>query len=152
MNCKKARGLILTDYLDDQMDEGRKELVRRHLDGCPRCKEFYEQAKKISAELFAKAERAEPSEFIWNKVREAIISRPQRQSWILPRPAIAFATILTLVLIFGAVTRLMINGQRISGLNGGEQIEYFDYSVQMPSDESATNETGFGTLVEKYFL
>ena len=52
MKCKKIQEIILTDYLDGQLDEKQRSSLGRHLAECKSCKEFSTYAVKNIAGLF----------------------------------------------------------------------------------------------------
>lgn len=165
MNCKKIQGMLLTDYIDNQMDAQQKMYVEEHLAHCPACKEFLAAARKITYNLFSGIDRANPPELVWRNIKEAVAAEEQKRTnlvdkffsklkyaFYIPNPAIAFATILALTLVFGTITKLMVDKQELSKTNMQERIEYFDYSIDASADSSANDESGFGTSIEKYFL
>lgn len=165
MNCKKIRKIILTDYLDDQMGKKEKLSIEKHLSDCRSCREFALNARKACAEMFTNTGKANPPEFVWRRIREAIIAKERKKenfavrflekikyAFYIPNPAIAFATIVALMLIFGGITKLMVANHELLKDNAQEQVEYLDYSMEIPADASANDEAGFGTSIEKYFL
>jgi predicted anti-sigma-YlaC factor YlaD len=165
MNCKKAQELILTDYLDGQMDNKSNILLEEHMANCRTCKEFCATAKKVGDKLLAAVDRVNPPEFVWRRVKESIIVEQRkkaafpakffekiRYAFYIPNPALAFATIFALILVFGAITRLTVHDRAMLNVSGQEQAEYLDYSGDIIADVSANDEAGFGTSIEKYFL
>lgn len=165
MKCKKVQELILTDYLDDQMKNNKKVRLEEHMARCSACKEFFLAAGKVGNELFSKAGKDEAPELVWRRVKEAVITEQQKKAvfpykvfekikyaFYIPNPALAFVTILALVVIFGAITKLMVHNQYLFRTGVQEQIEYLDYSADALTDVSASDETGLGTSIEKYFL
>ena len=165
MNCKKARDLILTDYHDDQMDDKDRISADKHLAACPGCKKFSMVTQKTMAELFSSAEKANPPEYVWRRIKESIALEQRKKpnfaadfleklkyTFYIPNPALALATALMLILVFGAVTKLIVNNQETLIANKQGQIEYFNYVGAATTDVSASDETGFGTAIEEYFL
>ena len=61
MKCKKIREIILTDYIDGQLNEKQRSSLGLHLAECKGCKEFSTYAVKNIAGLFTNAERLIPS-------------------------------------------------------------------------------------------
>ena len=145
MRCKKIQELILTDYIDGQMEEKQKAPIEKHLDGCPECKEFYASAKKVSTDLFVNADRANPPEFVWQRLRDTILAERQKKPeyvFHIPRPVFALATAMTLFLIVGTIIGLRVNEWQASNAEKDRQAQYLDYQ----------EEVGFGTSIEEYFL
>ena len=116
MNCKRMQGLILTDYIDNQMDEKEKLSIEEHLSDCRSCRDFALNARKACVGSFANVEKVNPPEFVWRRVREGIITQQRKKenfalrflekikyAFYIPNPAIAFATIVALMLVFGGI-------------------------------------------------
>ncbi len=165
MNCKKAQELILTDYLDNQMNEEERIGVKLHLAHCRNCEEFFLAAKKTVFDPFAGLEKKAPPEFVWFRIKENIPVKAQRRAsfaaYLLeklrplvynPRPALAVLTAVSIVVLAGVMARIQLNNQEFSLVNTKGQIEYFSRSIEAPADVIASEEIGFGTQIEKYFL
>ncbi len=165
MNCEAMRELILTDYIDGEMDAKRKIFMEGHLAACPGCKEFSAAAKETAVEPFLDAARVGVPGSVWRRVEEKIASGSRKKAGLvaglleriryvfyIPNPAVVLATVLTLVLIFGAVTRLAVN--RYESLKAGRQaeVEYSAYLAETPAELTVSEEAGFGTAIEQYFL
>ncbi len=165
MNCKKIQELILTDYLDGQMNDNQKMRIKIHFIRCNQCNEFFEAARKVVAEPFVNAERLDPPEFIWSRIKEGIIAEHQRKTGLIanflrklkpihyiPKPAFSIATVIALILIIGVMTKLRVNNQAALEVVPQGQIEYFTYSLDTPVSAFINDKTGFGTSIEEYFL
>lgn len=116
MNCKKIRGLILTDYLDGRMDKTQKETLNEHLKGCPACREFEALSRKLVMEPFDKVPRPQPPALVWQRIRETL--EPQKRKPVfnplgegilrlfnLPKSVFALSSVLTVFLIAVVLTR-----------------------------------------------
>lgn len=161
MNCERIQELILTDYLDDQMDKSQRKYLEEHLSSCPQCLEFAQAAKRSAFDPFVGADKPNPSESVWLNIQESILAQQQGKGNVLvdfwerfkfsapvPRPAFAFAAVITMVLAVGTLTEYRLH-QKVSVK---EQIEYLD-SLANPSEGISVNGgQGFGTSVEQYFL
>ena len=161
MNCEKIQELILTDYLDDQMDKSQKKYLEEHLARCPHCLEFSETVKKAAFEPFVNADKPNPPESVWSNIEESILAEQQGKANVLAnlwekfkfsapisRPAFAFATVVTLALLVGTLTQFKIQ----QGDSAKEQMEYLNYLTNPSDGLSANGGQGFNTSVEKYFL
>ena len=159
MNCKKAQDLILTDYLDGEMDENGIAAIEKHLKGCLQCKEFSIVARKAGNELFLGADRANVPEYLWRRVRETILAEERKRRTFasvilekfktilyMPKPALAIATVVVLLLAIGTVTTIRINNQAATNT------EYFEYLAGPAADNSINDNGNFGTSIEKYFM
>lgn len=161
MNCERIQDLILTDYLDDQMDKSQKKYLEEHLSNCPQCMEFLQTVRKAAVEPLRNAEKLNPPASIWSNVEESILAEQQGKTNVLvnffeklgwgtpiPRPAFALASVIVLVLLVGTMTEYKIQQEASTK----EQIEYLD-SLANPSEGLSDNGgQGFDTSVEKYFL
>ncbi|MFA6320309.1 MAG: zf-HC2 domain-containing protein [Candidatus Omnitrophota bacterium] len=161
MNCKKIRQVILTDYLDGEMDAKGKSLIDEHMAKCPVCKSFYLNVKKASEEVFLNAKCANPPEYVWRRIKEGILSeREKKKSFVpdilsglksilyIPKPAFAIASVLILVIAIGTMAHFRSGYNRAAA----EQLDYFNYLTVSSADASANNSTGLGTTIEKYFM
>ncbi len=159
MNCEKIQELILTDYLDGEMDAKWKEELEAHVSECSACKEFVTAVGKSAFEPFLKAQIQRPPEHVWNKIKENILSAPQEKPnvlaeiWshfqnavLIPKPALAFAMVLLLIIGAGTMKHVTNHSQ----FNTADQVEYF--AQVMDSDLTANDDTEYGTSVEQYFL
>jgi anti-sigma factor RsiW len=164
MTCKKIKELILTDYIDNQMNEEDSIHLNIHLANCHECKEFLEAVKNTAVKPFANSKKIAPPEFLWQRVKESIMAEDQKQPnlvdsilerlksvFSMPRPAFAISTIMALVLIVALTVNFKFNQQALE-INREGQIEYSNYSVEAPVSVFLNNNGGFGTLVEEYFL
>jgi hypothetical protein len=80
MNCEKIQDLILTDYLDGEMDEKQKKVILQHLANCVDCQDFALTVQKTVIELFNNVEKVNPSESLWYKIKGLIKAEKQRQN------------------------------------------------------------------------
>ena len=86
MNCKSIQELILTDYLDDELDVQQKKNVEGHLVSCAHCREFLEAARETGIEPFTQPQKISLSqENIWQNIKQQIdVNSPQREVSVLP--------------------------------------------------------------------
>lgn len=165
MDCEKARELILTDYIDNEMNDGERKLLTIHFSRCHECKEFFDTVMNTTVKPFASAKKVEPPESIWERVKEAITAEEQKKpgfvasvleklksGFYIPKPALVMSTIMALVLIMALTTTLKFSNKEVLETNREEQAEYSTYSIETPVGALLNNDDGFGTCVEKYFL
>lgn len=92
MDCRKVRDMLLTDYLDNELDLSQAAGIERHLTGCARCREVLENVRAVSL----KGEREiAPSAVVWQKIRERIEDAESRQTGWLERVGDVLAPLLT---------------------------------------------------------
>ena len=155
MDCGKIKELILTGYVDNEIDGREKARLEAHCALCPGCKEYLEAVKTSAVTPFEGAPRREPPAFIWYRVKDAIMAeqRDKARRFIPVRvPALAMATIMGVTLVVVSVTALRFHAGKVAEAEREEQIEYAAYSMEAPANGFLNNEGGLGTSVENYFL
>ena len=165
MNCKRAQGRIITDYLDGEMSEKENIHLEEHLARCPECREFLASARKVGPELFLKTGMANPPEYLWRRVKETIITEEEKKAAFIydilerirsflhtAKPALVAASIIILILTVSVAARLGIHSRQAMQIRAQDQVEYSDYLIEASGDVSANDNAGFGTSVEAYFL
>ncbi len=155
MKCEKIRELILTDYIDNELNDEERIHLNIHFSHCHECKEFFDTVKNTAVNPFANVKNAQPPDFIWERVRKAIVAEEQKKpsfSLYIHRPALVMSTIMALVLIVALTTTLRFSNKEALETNREEQAEYSAYSIETPVSALLNNDGGFGTLVERYFL
>ena len=152
--CKKIRELILTDYLDNEISDKDKTRLNIHFARCKDCKEFYERVKLNLAQPFAAADKANLPEFIWQNVKQAIVTEQQEKPSIIfvRRPAFAISTVMALVIIAVVMAKFKLDSQENLKSTAQGQMEYLAYSVETPVGMLVSDESGLGTSIETYFL
>lgn len=161
MNCEKIQELLLTDYIDGQLDPKWKSEVDNHVAGCVACREFAATARKTAVEPFLRAETFRPPEQVWMNIKGTALAGqkvppdPLAEFWQrvsefihVPRPAFAFAVVLIMAVMVGGLTRLTVKPK----IDPTGQIEYLSALLDPVSDPLADEENGLGTSVEQYFL
>jgi predicted anti-sigma-YlaC factor YlaD len=167
MNCEKIQELILTDYLDGEMDEKQKEVILQHLANCADCQKFMVTAKITVNEPFSNVERINPDEFLWYKIKGVIEADKQRQSrpnrdilaMIRNRgriliPAVIMAVVVIVVIWTDIVTIKQspfyktrtrdVSPEVSSGMNYYMENESVEYALM--------KNVNFETAIEEYFL
>lgn len=166
MKCKKIKELILTDYLDGQMDEEQKKQIEKHLASCVHCKEYELVTRKTVIEPFSNTERLNPPEIIWHKIKEQIEEKQQQELsspfadlirrikslLYVPKPALAVATIVIVSLITVTIIRLPSKNQEIVKVSPENQVECVNYLISVFNQDSLDENNDFGTSIEEYFL
>jgi len=159
MKCNKVRDILLTDYIDGELDRETSSRVEEHLSGCAACRTFYETVKARTEAPFRDAEDIKPPEGLWERI-EAEISRQnaplQRPDlaevlssiFSLKKPVLAAVSILVLIAVFFGGSRYM------QYRNYNLAKDYLDQQVSylLGADENGENGNGFGTSIEEYFL
>jgi len=155
---------MLTDYLDGEMGKAARGRLEKHLAGCPGCKNFSLSASEVGPALFAGAAKAQPPEYLWRRVREAALAEAKRRVpaagilgrlrplLYIPRPVLAVATVVILLLAVGTIAGIRYGGMAALQPVAQSQNGYFDYLTEPQGGIQTDEGLGFGTQVEKYFL
>jgi predicted anti-sigma-YlaC factor YlaD len=69
MNCRKVQSIIITDYLDAELDEKSRATIEQHLAGCPACRSYKQRLLTRVAEPLRQAARMEPPAELWLQIR-----------------------------------------------------------------------------------
>lgn len=167
MNCEKVKDIILTDYLDGQLDIAGKAAVESHLGECPDCKEFAFIAGKASVEPFLKAKDAHLSEnFIWSKVKKAIEGElqenapvPARSLWDVIKenmstfkPSFVMAAMAVVILAIAVPLSIKSVPQTAKAPATEESGDYIDYVADELVASLEDDNSGYDTGIEEYFL
>ena len=164
MKCSNWQDLILTDYLDNQMNEEQTTLVEEHLSDCRECREFAANARKAVIEPFENAQRKEPSEVVWQNIKKAISEEQEEGEFVslwervketifIPKPALAFAAI-AIVLVIGVLILGGYNHRLQIAKNAAlqDQSDDVDYVLDELAAYSEENNFDEPTGIEEYFL
>ncbi len=167
MNCKNVEDLILTDYLDGQMDEEQKKLIEKHLASCVHCREYVLTARKTVIAPFDNSERVNPPAVLWHKIREQIDEEEQPEALTspfadfihsiksllyMPKPAFAVAMIVILLLVTVSVVKLPSKNQEIVKVDTENQVECITYLISVFDQDSMSEDDNFEDPIEEYFL
>ena len=165
MNCKRVRELILADYLDGELGLRQEEALQHHLAQCWQCKKFATAAQKVGDELFACEGRVDPPEFIWHRIKEAILAERRQKSHVLeglfsklkyllyiPKSFPAVTAAITFMLVVGAAAQFRAIEEGVVTEGSQEQTEYSISLTGEFSDAAINTTEGYGTSIERYFL
>jgi len=170
MNCQKIQEIILTDYMDGQLDDKHKCAIEEHLAHCQHCKEFASIAQERAVKPFINVEKQEVPAVIWDQVKEAIAARGKPKTnliaeiyqWlssiresvafpVFPRPVFALASVVTLILMIGILPQFMMNNPSVK-IDEVGQVEYLSLLTDASGGVSGAESADLGTPIEKYFL
>ena len=159
MNCKDCQELILTDYLDNELNKEERGKIDQHLSSCSGCREFALNAQMAVMEPFVAAEKPEPPERVWHNIKAAIREGQNTEGrisfldkikdfLIIPKPALAFAMVLVLIVMAKAM--IHVQGQRAE--TAISEIEDISYAMDEIAYLSEDNDFNQLTEIEEYFL
>ena len=78
MKCSKYRDIIITDYVDGELDEREKQEIDRHLQDCAACRAFAAAVSAVTLETLRKATPEEPPAFLWTRIQSRLEQEPAR--------------------------------------------------------------------------
>ncbi len=163
MNCRKARNIILTDYIDGALSKKDDDALESHLSACEKCRVLAAEARRTLRDPFPEAYNPVPPEAIWRNIERQIIAEPRaafrRQGipvwdrlaglrlpsvyrWAL---ASALAFLVALTVFHRPAPRQTADVEEMD-----KEISYIAYMLDEAAPEESTE--GYGTVIEEYFL
>jgi len=166
MKCRKIRELILSDYIDGELDERTEKAVREHIAGCAGCAAFEKNVRGAVVEPFQMGLREKVPETLWNSVRAAIVEEGMRASAFevvtrnlrvllgALRPVYAPAAVVLLAAMF--FLAINVSSGRKKDLLNSYLMDQAEFVVSLQAGEgngySEITEEGFGTDIEEFLL
>lgn len=158
MDCIKCKDLILTDYIDGQMQPKAKAALEAHIAQCADCAALAKEAGQLLSVPFAQAQRQEVPPYLWHRIKTSVerqayapaaptVWERLRGAMALPRLAPALATFV-LVALVGTVSIKQYNVQQAKAEGQGQYLAY----VLASSDTAESDNGNLGTSLEDYFL
>ncbi len=159
--CDHFKELILTDYIDGELDKDSTGNLENHLLDCSDCRIFLKEVKNISALPFKQVLQQPVPTALWDTIKQNIEGQNQVTSpsftdfierlkgWLVfPRIVPVFASFL-LMFLAGSVTLNTIHIQQVQAKDQGEYL----VSLLSPAGPSAPSDNNdLGTPIERYFL
>jgi len=158
--CDGFRDLILTDYIDGELDKDAVAGVEGHLLDCSDCRAFFKEVKTNGALPFQQAIRPPVPSELWSTIKQRIEDEKQgsfsledlidklRGLIVFPRIVPVFASLIVMFLA-GSVT---LNTIQVQQAKDREQGEYL-VSLLSSSGASLPADNNEGTTpIEHYFL
>lgn len=157
--CNKFRDLILTDYLDGELDKEPRERLEAHLSVCPACQAFAREAKERLEVPFKKIKPEKVPEQVWRNIRGQIEAESSPRDFIgdiiervfrpLLRPQFVPAYIVLFVFFFSGA--FMIH-DRVRLVKETEQGRYLMSTLGMGNGLTGRENANQETPIEEYFL
>ncbi len=157
--CRKFRDVILTDYLDGELDPGIRESLEAHLKACPACRVFAREAQERLIIPFEHAQPEEVPDSVWQNIRESIeadhASRDvagdllERVFRPLLRPQFVPAYIVLFVFFFSGA---FVVHSRMKLVRETEQGRYIMSTLSGTNGSAGAEDPHPTTVIEDYFL
>jgi len=159
-NCKNFKDLILTDYIDGQLDIALKEQVESHLHQCASCQSFAREVKENLIVPFEKASHQEVPSYLWRQIQEKIYEESSSRLGVLDvmRGWIKGITFPRLVPVFCSFMMFFLIGttflynQQAKLAQDQERGSYLAFILTSSTAVSPVGGNDLGTPIEKYFL
>ena len=172
MKCEQIKDLILTEYVDGQMDCSEKSQLEEHLKTCSACREFAQTVQKDLVTPFTDVPVPEVPEKVWHNIKEAITEEevPQpgwkevvsflgnlkalrQAAYFLAGFVIVIGVAMILLKPAPSPDRVVVNNT-VAGTVAEEAVaETYLAALDTDLDDVYTYvEEGYGTAIEEYFL
>ena len=158
--CKEILDLILTDYVDGEVDQKIKSEIDAHLLMCADCRRLAQEVARNLVVPFGRVARETPPDHLWKSIEEKIGEENRSsvgvkkifdrfiESLSFPRLAPALASFVVLILVGSTVVHNMQIKQAIEK----EQSEYLANLLDPAGASQEADNNGSQTPIEKYFL
>ncbi len=167
MKCEDVKELILTDYLDGQLEKEQKSQIEKHLTICTDCSDYEHLTRTAVVEPFNNTERHNPPEAAWHNIREQIekeklplqeqtnsfadFVRMIKSFLYIPKPALVATTIAVLLFVI-TVIKFQPENQKIVKVSPEKQIECITYLISVFDQETVNGDDDLETSIEDLFL
>jgi len=168
MKCKNIQDLILTDYLDNEMDLQNKKKIEAHLSECQECLQYASFVQKNTVEPFNEAQRHYPPQSVWQNIKKAIeegqkenefvLTEPQnywkkmRNFFPLPQQIFALGGVLAVLVMVVLINNYAVKKGAMVQRDEQNQVEYLASLAGDFSEVSLDEKGDYGTVLEQYFL
>ncbi len=136
MRCSKIRELVLTDYTDGELNERTRVEVEAHMRTCENCRRFEARLKSRVSDPLRKAQRLEPPEYLWSRIKGAIEERAKENPLtalkerlesvlVVRRPALALASLAVILIAAVFFTGTFIERSRLNSYIE-EQVDFLE--------------------------
>ena len=151
MNCRRIQKLLMTDYIDGELNEKMRISILNHLATCDKCKQFEKTLQKETVSPFKAAEKKTPPDFIWEKIRSRIIADEESAFKVIRifKPAFAIPAIAVVILIAILVVRFPLIGRTTLNTYITDQTEFI---MDLGQNGIDVPDEGLGTSIEQFLL
>ena len=165
MDCKKIQELIMTDYLDREASATVTNQIKAHLAACADCAAFERTVLRTAVEPLKNIEPVQPPAQVWQRIQEAVKKEQPvyavsfldrlfdflRESLIVRRPAYAFATVFTVILVTVVYFRSPFRQQMLVRDYLSQKSAFMVAMNKAPNGE-LDKVASFNTAIEEYLF
>jgi len=158
--CDHIRTVLLTDYIDNELDEKAKADVEKHLKVCPDCRSLVAMIREDISIISDGSLKEKAPPHLWRSITQKIEEERRakdtlpdflrRLGAILTPPKLAPALIGIILLIMG--TSFFLYTQYIGQNYVSTNYEYVSELFSSAGNVDASEHEGLGTPIEEYFL
>ncbi len=156
--CKKIQDIIITDYIDGELEGNELKIIEDHLLDCESCRKFAQSARESMSKIHVKPK--DVPEDLWLSIRSAIENENRSKNNVIFRITeyIKLLRFPRLVPVFGGVSVVIlivvsiVLGRVTKLANENEQFEYLSNLLSVNNGYSTAENIGLGTAIEEYFL
>jgi len=157
--CEQFKDMILTDYIDGELDRSLSSSLEAHLLDCNECRVFYQEVKSNAVLPFQRSPRQPVPSELWDAVRQGIEDKGRvvdpvgdliaqlKGLFIFPRMVPVLGS-LVLMFLVGTVALNNVHVQRAQVSDQGEYL----VSLLSPTSSAQGENNDYGTPIEHYFL
>jgi len=155
--CDHFKDLLLTNYIDGELDKNLASQLEDHLFACSACRDFLKEVKDNTSLPFQQGQLQTVPTELWDMILQRIELENKTVSpiegfierlkglFVLPRMVPVFASLI-LMFVIGSVT---LNTMHLRQAQAKDQGEYL---VSLMSQVSLADNNEQGTPIEQYFL
>lgn len=164
---EQIKELILTDYIDGQLDEKARKEMDAAIARDPKLQEFLAAVRQNAHEPFESLPPAKVPEHVWLNIKDKIEATQQAHEkplpvldgfleqvqawWTRPRLSLALGSAMAMVLVFMWVGVGRYQGTHVR-YNKEKQVEYLMFLADGDAALNGEDITDFDTTIENYFL
>jgi hypothetical protein len=158
--CLSFRSMLLTDYIDGELDRDAKRIIEEHLTVCPECKRLVAMVKEDISIISDEGMRKRVPAYVWQSIVKEMGGEERKTNPVInfissfterlipPRLTPALVGMILLVLSVSSFLYTQYIKQEYENT-------HFEYVAELFTNASSSvisEHEGLGTLIEEYFL
>ena len=158
--CEQFRDLILTDYIDGELNKNAAGGLESHLLDCSDCRALLKEVKNNAALPFQQVRHQPVPAGLWDTIKQNIEQENRASNpladlieklkglIVFPRLVPVFASLI-MMLLAGSVT---LNTIQVQQARDKDQGKYLVSTLGSTGSLALADNSGLGTPIEHYFL
>ena len=170
MNCDKIKDIIVTDYLDKEVNEKILRSIESHIKECRSCCQFENRLKLKAVDPFKELKVSAPVNSVWVNIKNNIKHDQRLQAegllavfihkvgvlFSIKRPVFAVLTLMVVIAVGTFFMRSKLNNVNESDTNIREYLnEHIEFLTELDlyrDDYMEMNNFYFHTSIENYLF